>query len=65
MHKVSIIFGKEQVNKTLNGIKLSKKERALFMKDYSFNSKSEITAFCKGIDEAIGWQECYLVNHIK
>lgn len=59
-HTIKIIFGKEQVNKIHNSKPLTKEELNLNVKGYSFNSEIERIAFCKGIEEAVGWTECYI-----
>ena len=54
-HTIKIIFGQEQVNKYYNGIELTLIEVKDYMKEYSFDTKEELDAFCYGMDEASGW----------
>lgn len=60
--KVKIIFGKEQVDKLLNEQAFSESEKELNIKEYYFKTKAEKKAFCQGINEAVGWMECYLIE---
>lgn len=62
MEKVTIIFGKEQVDKILQNQVLTEIEKDKFQKSYFFESKVEADAFTKGIQEAVGWQEVYCLN---
>jgi len=57
-YTVKIIFGKEQVNKFYSDEPLTEYEKENNVKVYHFNSESEKQAFCKGINEAVGWVEC-------
>ncbi len=61
-HKVKIIFGKEQVNKFLSDVPFSIDEKTINEKEFSFETKSELDAFIKGVNETIGWLECYIVE---
>ncbi len=56
-HNIKIVFGKEQVNKYHNNEPLSLEEAQINVKEFSFNSKKELEAFCLGLDEAVGWME--------
>lgn len=58
-YTISYILGKEQVDKYLQGIELSDVEKSINIKIYSFNSKSELLAFEKGMQEAVGWTEVF------
>ena len=60
-HELQIIFGKEQVNKFHSNIALTKEENEINVKNYSFDSKAELLAFKKGIDECIGWQDYVII----
>lgn len=62
MEKVTIVFGKEQVEKLLQNQLLTEIEKELYQKSYFFGSKIEADAFTKGIQEAVGWQEAYCLN---
>lgn len=59
-YTVTIIFGKEQVSKIFNIENLSNEELKLNKKVYSFDTLIEKEAFIKGIEESIGWSECYV-----
>lgn len=61
-YSIKIIFGNEQVNKFISNIPLSDYERQINLKEYFFKTKTELIAFKKGINEAIGWVECYVVE---
>ena len=56
-HSIKIIFGKEQVIKYHQNEPLSPEEAQINLKEFSFNSKKELEAFCLGLDEAVGWME--------
>lgn len=56
-HSIKIIFGKEQVNKYHQNEPLSIEEEKINLKEFSFNSKKELEAFCLGLEEAVGWME--------
>ncbi|MDI1306255.1 MAG: hypothetical protein PSX42_15615 [bacterium] len=59
-YSVKVIFGKEQVNKFYNNDLFSKEEIQTYVKEFDFNTEAEKAAFCKGIEEAVGWMECYI-----
>lgn len=59
-YKVMVVYGEEQTNKTHNNIPLTEKERELYTKEYIFNTPQESEAFRKGLDEAAGWNDCYI-----
>lgn len=58
IYTLKIVFGKEQVTKAFNNVPFTKEELEINVKEYSFNSQEEKEAFLKGINEAIGWNEC-------
>ncbi len=60
MHRVKIIFGKEQVNKYLTGDNLSAEDLTLNVKNYEFDTAEEKNAFIKGIRASVGWSECHI-----
>ena len=60
MSKVKIVFGKEESHKFLSGEKLSKEEQQSNVKTYIFQTEEEKNAFCKGVEESIGWTECHI-----
>jgi hypothetical protein len=62
MEKVTIIFGKEQVDKIHQNQVLTEIEKDKYQKNYFFESKVEADAFVMGIQEAVGWQEVYCLN---
>jgi len=59
-NSIIIVFGKEESMKIIKSEPLSSEEILLNKKEYHFNSESEKIAFCAGINEAIGWTECYI-----
>jgi hypothetical protein len=59
-YSVKIVFGKEQVDKCFRGEDLTIEELGINCKVFSFDIESEVNAFCKGIDEAVGWTEYYI-----
>ena len=56
-YSVKIIFGKEQVDKYLSEIPLDNDEKEIHEKEYFFETKAELEAFIKGVDETVGWSE--------
>jgi hypothetical protein len=44
-HSIELIFGKEEIN--------------INRKEYHFETKIELDAFLKGLNEAVGWTEFY------
>jgi hypothetical protein len=62
-YTIKIIFGKEQVEKFHNDQDFTTEENAINIKDYSFSTEAEKLAFCKGVEEAIGWTECYILEN--
>ncbi|MCC7534463.1 MAG: hypothetical protein IT246_11020 [Bacteroidia bacterium] len=63
-YTVKIVFGKEQVNKIFNNEKLNNEELKLNTKEFSFETYIEKIAFCKGIEEAIGWTEYVILEEL-
>jgi hypothetical protein len=61
-YSVKVIYGKEQVNKFLKRETFTRDENELHIKTYFFKTELERTAFCQGIDEAVGWTECLRLN---
>jgi hypothetical protein len=61
-HSIKIIFGKEQVNKFLSDVPLTKEEKSINEKEYHFKTQLELDAFLKGVNETVGWLECYIVE---
>lgn len=57
-YTLKIVFGKEQASKIYNNEPLRDDELKYNLKEYSFASEAEKTAFINGISEAIGWTEC-------
>jgi hypothetical protein len=64
IHSIKIVFGKEQVNKLIVNIPLSNEEKAIYEKEYQFETKSELDAFCKGVNEAVGWNEFFVFEAV-
>jgi hypothetical protein len=62
IHSIKIIFGKEQVNKFLSDVPFSKEEKSINEKEYHFETQLELDAFLKGVNETVGWLECYIVE---
>ena len=60
-YSVKVIFGKDQVEKFYNDDLFSKEEEQLYVKEFDFSTEAEKVTFCKGIEEAVGWIECYIV----
>ncbi len=63
-YTVKIVFGKEQVNKIFNNEKLNNEELKINTKEFSFETDIEKIAFCKGIEEAIGWTEYVILEEL-
>lgn len=61
-HSIKIIFGKEQINKFLSDIPFSAEAESLNEKEYNFETVDELNAFVKGVNETVGWLECYIVE---
>lgn len=59
---VRVIFGKEEVEKYISDIPLSSDELHINSKEYFFDTEIELIAFRKGINEAVGWQEIYMIE---
>jgi hypothetical protein len=64
MIQINVVFGNEAVQKILNNAPLNPSELAQFQKTYHFETRIEIEAFIKGINEAVGWQEVYVLEEI-
>ena len=64
MTTISVIYGKEQVEKVLNNITLEEAEATMYQNEYSFETQKEADAFAKGIREAVGWQEVYVSEEV-
>lgn len=63
-HKLKVVFGKEQVNKVYSNVPLNSAECNLNIREYYFDTIEEKNAFCKGLDEAIGWLEYCLPDYM-
>lgn len=61
-YTIKIIYGKEQVIKFYNNEPFSNEEKLNNLKEYKFNSKEELDAFCFGVNETIGWTECHILE---
>lgn len=60
-HSIKLILGKEQVNKFLAGTQFSKEEKKINEKKFIFETEVEMKAFIKGVNETVGWTECYVI----
>ena len=60
-HNITILFGKDEVRKYLDGETLSTSEKEIYLKTYHFKSEAEKLAFQQGVEEAVGWQECLVL----
>ena len=63
-YTIKIIFGKEQVDKYSANIPLTEDDLNINVKEYYFDSEIELVAFKKGINESIGWAECFFVEDV-
>jgi hypothetical protein len=54
---VTVIFGKDQVDKFENNGPFTFEEFGLYVKQFSFGSKLELDAFILGLEAGEGWQE--------
>ena len=61
-YSIKIIFGKEQVDKYLSEIPFDNDEKEIHEKEYFFDTKAELDAFIKGVDESVGWTEYFQVE---
>lgn len=62
-HTIRIIFGKEDVDNYLRDGDFTQTLEGVHIKEFYFETESEKMAFCKGIDEAIGWLEYCIVDN--
>ena len=53
-YSTEIIFGKEEITKYMGDIPFSESEKEINLKEYHFDSKEELDAFIKGINESVG-----------
>lgn len=61
-YKLRILFGEEQIDKMNNNEPFSEFERDCYIKVYTFQSKKEMKSFYLGIEEGVGWLECYFLD---
>jgi hypothetical protein len=61
-YSTTVIFGKEQVAKLFARVPFSEGEEAINVKKYSFATKAELDAFVHGLNEAVGWLECFVAE---
>lgn len=61
-YKISVIFGKDEISKFYRGEYFSELEKEINIKEFLFNTIEEQEAFCKGIQEGVGWCEIYIDN---
>lgn len=62
-YPLKIIYGKEVVNKFLSEIPFTVEEKNINVKEYTFETKKEMDAFLKGVNETIGWTECFVLEN--
>lgn len=53
-YRLEVIYGKEQVHKSISQISLTEEEKELNIKYYEFNTEAEKNAFVRGLEVAIG-----------
>jgi len=58
-YSVKVIFGTHQVKKFIDGKSLTESEVDLNFREYGFPTKKELDAFILGVNETVGWLECY------
>lgn len=61
-YSLKIIFGKEEISKFLNDKPLTFEEKEINEKIYNFRTLEEKLAFCKGVNETVGWTESYIIE---
>jgi hypothetical protein len=61
MINIQIVFGSEAVCKMIHKQPLTEEEKNVHQKTYTFATMAEQVAFVKGIEEAVGWQQAYVV----
>ena len=65
-YSVRVIFGTDQVKKFIEGKSFTESEVDLNFKEYGFRTRKELDAFILGVDETVGWLECfYEIQNIK
>lgn len=62
MYTVKIIFGSDDVKNFYNQSSRDDETKITGVFEYSFETKKEIHAFIKGIDEAMGWRDYYVLD---
>jgi hypothetical protein len=61
-YDIQILFGKNEISKYHLDIALTIAEKEINLKKYSFDYKIEMNAFLKGLNEAVGWTEYFLIE---
>ena len=61
-YSIKLVFGKEQVIKTLSNIELTEEELEINTKEYEFETEDELIAFKKGVDDSVGWFEYHCIE---
>jgi selenocysteine lyase/cysteine desulfurase len=62
MKKITILFGKDEINYFLDCNEITDEMKKINLKTYFLNTKEEVDAFIKGIEEGVGWQEAYIYD---
>lgn len=57
-----VIFGKQGINEFLNNQKILNNKIDSLISKYNFKSDLEKKAFIKGLNEAIGWSDYYILS---
>ena len=61
-YSVKVIFGKEEILKYENDDKFSTDEILCNVKEYRFQTESEMRAFLQGMEAVVGWTEYLIIN---
>jgi len=61
-YNLKILFGKSEIQKYHSDIALTIAEKEINLKQYSFDYRLERDTFLKGINEAVGWTEYFLIE---
>lgn len=60
-YSITVIFGKDAVNKYNRGDAFSELEKLVNSKQYYFETEMELNAFIKGIEETVGWLDVHYI----
>ena len=61
-YNLKILLGKNEIQKYHSDIALTITEKEINLKQYSFDYRLERDTFLKGINEAVGWTEYFLIE---